>query len=165
MGTTDVPVDDDAERWHRRFAVALNNATWDLVDGGLSERSALTEQEQALYGAYTSTYHWLQVGTVANHARGEHLIATVAVAIGRLDVAAAHAARCSELISSHPDAFADWDRAFLAELLARVAARSGAADAAALREDALRLASAVVNEEDRRICLQRLEAGPWEALG
>lgn len=164
MGTG-VPTDGDEGRLHRWFAVELNNATWDLIDGGLSEHSPLAEQERALYGAYASTYHWLQVGTVANHGRGEYLIATVAVTVGRLDVAAAHAARCSELVSSRPDDFADWDRAFLGELLARVAARSGASDAEALRASALRLASAVVDDEDRRICLERLEAGPWEALG
>ena len=81
-----------------------------------------------------------------------------------MDVAAAHAARCARLVSSYPDAFADWDRAFLAELPARVAARSGAAGAEALRSEAVRLASAVVGEEDRGNCLARLEAGPWEAV-
>ncbi|WP_051451542.1 hypothetical protein [Actinospica robiniae] len=165
MGGTGAAGEDEAGRAHRRLAVELNNATWDLLDGGLSERSALAEQERALYGAYASTYHWLQVGTVANHGRGEYLIATVGVTVGRLDVAAAHAARYAELVSSHADAFADWDRAFLAELLARVAARSGAADAESLRSAAVRLASAVVGDEDRRNCLARLEAGPWGAVG
>lgn len=164
MGKASIPTDGDEGRLHRWFAVELNNGTWDLIDGGLSERSPLAEQERALYGAYASTYHWLQVGTVANHGRGEYVIATVALTIGRLDLAAAHAARCSELISSHPDDFADWDWAFLGELLARVAARSGAADAESLREAAGRLAAEVAGEEDRRICLERLEAGPWEAL-
>ena len=146
---------------HRWFAVELNNGTWDALDAGLSEASPREEREQALYAAYASTYHWLQAGNVANHGRGEHLIASVAVATGLLDTAARHAARQAELIAAHPAAFADWDAAFCAEVLARVASRSGAADAEELRARALRLAEAVANAEDRRICLERLAAEPW----
>ena len=148
----------DLDRW---FAVELNNGTWDLLDAGLSEANPREEREQALYAAYASTYHWMQAGTVANHGRGEHLIASVAVAIGRPETAARHAARYAELIAAHPAAFADWDAAFAAEALARVASRTGAADAAELRERALRLAEAVSGEQDRRICLERLAAEPW----
>jgi hypothetical protein len=146
---------------HRWFAVELNNGTWDLLEAGLSEASPREEREQALYAAYASTYHWMQAGTVANHGRGEHLIASVAVAIGQLDTAARHATRQAELIAAHPAAFADWDVAFSAEVLARVASRAGDADAAELKERALRLAEAVADEEDRRICLERLAAEPW----
>lgn len=148
----------DLDRW---FAVELNNGTWDLLDAGLSEANPREEREQALYAAYASTYHWMQAGNVANHARGEHLIASVAVAIGQPDTAARHAARQAELIAAHPAAFADWDAAFSAEVLARVASRVGAVDAAELKERALRLAEAVADEEDRRICLERLAAEPW----
>jgi hypothetical protein len=146
---------------HRWFAVELNNGTWDVLDAGLSEASPREEREQALYAAYASTYHWMQAGNVANHGRGEHLIASVAVAIGELPTAARHAARYAELIAAHPAAFADWDAAFAAEALARVASRSGAADAAELKAAAVRAAEAVAGDEDRRICLERLAAEPW----
>jgi hypothetical protein len=148
----------DLNRW---FAVELNNGTWDLIDGGLSQQSPRAEREQALYAAYAATYHWMQAGTVANHGRGEHLIATVAVATGLLDVAKRHAARYAELIAEHPAAFADWDRAFAAEALARVAARKGTPDAGTLRAEAQRRAEVVADSEDRRLCLERLAAGPW----
>jgi hypothetical protein len=85
----------------------------------------------------------------------------VAVAIGELETAAGHAARYAELIAAYPAAFTDWDVAFAAEALARVASRSGAADAAALKAEALRAAEAVAEDEDRRICLERLAAEPW----
>ena len=146
---------------HRWFAVELNNSTWDLMDGGLSERSPRGEREQALYGAYASTYHWLHAGNVANHGRGEHLIATVAVTTGLLDEADRHADRYAELIEAHPAAFEDWDRAFAAEALARVASRKGRVNAEKLKDEAYRLAEAVENVEDRRICLERLAADPW----
>ncbi len=148
----------DLNRW---FGVELNNGTWDLIDNGLSEQSPRAEQEQALYAAYAATYHWMQAGTVANQGRGEHLIATVAVATGLLDVAGRHAGRCAELIAEHPAAFADWDRAFAAEALARVASRKGSPDAGQLKAEAHRLAEAVENPEERRICLERLAAPPW----
>ncbi|MBB5871865.1 hypothetical protein F4553_005244 [Allocatelliglobosispora scoriae] len=146
---------------HRWFAVELNNGTWDALDNGLSEHSPRAEREEALYAAYASTYHWMQAGTVANHGRGEHLIATVAVTIGMVEVAAPHAARYAELIEQHPAAFADWDRAFAAEALARVASRSGDPGAAKLRDEAHRIAEALPDVEDRRICLARLAAQPW----
>ncbi len=148
----------DLNRW---FAVELNNETWDLLDGGLSAASPAADREQALYAAYASTYHWMQVGTVANHGRGEHLIASVAAATGLLDVAARHAARYAEGIEAHPAAFADWDRAFAAEALARVASLSGSPDADRLRTEAERAVQAVADPDDQRICADRLAAAPW----
>ena len=148
----------DLDRW---FGVELNNGTWDLVDNGLSEQTPRAEQEQALYAAYAAAYHWMQAGTVANHGRAEHLIATVAVVTGQFDLAQQHADRYAELISAHPAAFADWDRAFAAEVLARIASRAGRPDAAQLKAEAQRLAAAVENPVEREICEQRLAAPPW----
>jgi len=151
----------DLNRW---FAVELNNGTWDVLDAGLSEASPREDREQALYAAYASTYHWLQAGNVANHGRGEYLIASVAAAIGQVDVAGRHAARFAEMIDQHPAAFADWDVAFAAEARARVAARGGSADADELRAAARKLAEGLKEAEDRRICLERLDAAPWEPV-
>jgi hypothetical protein len=148
----------DLDRW---FGVELNNSTWDLVDNGLSEHSPRAEQEQALYAAYAAAHHWMQAGTVTNHGRAEYLIATVAVATKQLDIAQRHTDRCLELIAAHPSAFTDWDRAFAAEAAARVAARAGRGDAGQLKAEAHRLAEAVENPEERRICVQRLAAPPW----
>jgi hypothetical protein len=148
----------DLDRW---FAVELNNGTWDLIDNGLSEQSPRDEQEQALYAAYAAAYHWLQAGTVANHGRAESLIATVAVTIGQYDLAQRHADRYAELIEAHPAAFEDWDRAFCAEGMARIASRAGRTDAGQLKAEAQRLTEAVENPEERRICEQRLAAPPW----
>jgi hypothetical protein len=148
----------DLDRW---FAVELNNNTWDLIDNGLSEHSPRAEREQALYAAYAAAHHWTQAGTVANRGRAEHLIASVATATGLLDIAQRHASRYAELIADNPAAFADWDRAFAAEALARVASRTGSAEADRLKAEAQRLANAVSDPEDRRICIQRLAASPW----
>jgi hypothetical protein len=146
---------------HRWFGVELNNGTWDALGNGLSEHSPRIERERALYAAYASTYHWMHAGTVANHGRGEYMIASVAVATGLLDVAVRHAARYAELIDAHPAAFADWDRAFAAEALARVASRSGQPDAEKLKAEATRAIDAIADPEDRRVCSERLAAAPW----
>lgn len=148
----------DLDRW---FAVELNNNTWDLIDNGLSEHSPRAEREQALYAAYAAAHHWTQAGTVTNRGRAEHLIATVATATGLLDVAKRHAGRYAELVAENPAAFADWDRAMAAEANARVASCTGSAEADRLKTEAQRLAHAVRDPEDRRICLQRLAALPW----
>lgn len=146
---------------HRWFGVELNNGTWDVLDNGLSADSPREERESALYAAYASTYHWMQAGTVANQGRGEYLIATVAISIGMLDVAARHADRYAELIGQHPAAFADWDRAAAAEALARVASRRDEPRARLLKARAQELADAVEHPQERRVCLERLTAPPW----
>jgi hypothetical protein len=146
---------------HRWFGVELNNGTWDVLDAGLSESSPREEREQALYAAYASTYHWMQAGNVANHGRGEYLIASVATAIGQLDVASRHAERYTELLGQHPAAFADWDVAFAAEARARIASRRGDPAADGLKAQAVKLAERLADAEDRRICLERLAAPPW----
>jgi len=98
---------------------------------------------------------------VANHGRGEQLVVSVAVAIGLLDVASRHARHYAELIAEHPSAFEDWDRAFAAEALARVASRAGDPDAARLRAEAEAVTAAVADEKDREIVVARLAAAPW----
>lgn len=65
------------------------------------------------------------------------------------------------LIAEHPAAFADWDRAFAAEAIARVASLGGRTEADRLKAEARRLAEAVEHPEERRICTERLTAAPW----
>jgi hypothetical protein len=64
----------------------------------------------------------------------------VAVVTGQYDLAERRGARYAALIAEHPAAFADWDRAFAAEIAARIAARTAASDAAQLKAEAHRLA-------------------------
>ena len=118
----------------------------------------------ALYLAYATCYHWLEAGTPAHHGRAEYSIARTALAIGRPQVAAGHAARYAELIAEHPDAFTDWDRAFTVEIQARVAAALGAPDAAELKTRAYHLADQVADPEAREVVQDRLRLGPWFGL-
>ncbi len=162
LGAAVVAQQSGGKDLHRWFGVELNNSTWDALDGGLSELSPAAERDQCLYAAYASTYHWMQIGTVTNRGRGEYLIASVAAAVGLLDLAAVHADRYARLIDEHPAAFEDWDRAFAGEALARVASRRGAPDAQRLLAAAHQAADNVADPADRAIVIERLAGGAWQ---
>ena len=151
---------------HRAVAIHLNNAVWNrLAAGDVTEESDASDRHELLYAAYASTYHWMQVGTAANRARGEHLISRVASRVGDIDAAYRHALRCLDLVESHPDVMEDWDVAFALEALAR--AQAGLGDVAAARsalERALRATSEVVDADDRAVLEDELRREPWFGL-
>jgi hypothetical protein len=140
-----------AERdMHRWFGVQLNNETWDLLEQ-IGPHSPLADRERLLYAAYASTYHWLEAGNTANHARGEHLIASVAVRIGEAELALRHAGRCAQLVEESPDAMADWDKPLAAEVMARALAATGDGEAARRHwQRAKDLAADVAEQGDRQ---------------
>ncbi|MFF1821882.1 hypothetical protein ACFVWG_31545 [Kribbella sp. NPDC058245] len=149
---------------HRYFGVELNNETWDLLDQ-IDETSPLLDQERLLYGAYAACLHWLEAGNEANHARGEHLIARVAVRIGRAELALGHARRCLQLIQSHPEQMSDWDEPFAREALARALAGTGAlAEARVELARAQQLTALVAADGDREVLQMELAKEPWFGL-
>ena len=149
---------------HRYFGVELNNETWDLMDQ-IDAESPLVDRERLLYGAYAACLHWLEAGNEANHARGEHLIARAAVAVGRAELGAHHARRCLELVEAHRDLMADWDEPFAHEALARALAGTGATEEAKAHLDAaLALTAAAADPQDREVLEGELAKGPWFGL-
>jgi hypothetical protein len=150
---------------HRWFGVELNNEVWELIDDGISPDSPQADRDVVLYGAYASARHWQECGTVANAARGEHLIATAATVVGLADVALRHARRCLELVEANAEAMADWDAPFAHEVLARALAATGdAAGGRAHREVAVRLTAAVADPQDRAVVEVALIRPPWFGL-
>ncbi|WP_410784678.1 hypothetical protein [Kribbella sp. C-35] len=149
---------------HRYFGVELNNETWDLLEQ-IDESSPLLDQERLLYGAYAACLHWLEAGNEANHARGEHLIARVALRIGRTEIGLQHARRCLELVQAFPEQMADWDEPFAREALARALAATGEPAAARAELDRAReLTERVAEEGDRKVLEEELAKGPWFGL-
>ena len=149
---------------HRYFGVELNNETWDLLEE-IDETSPVDDQERLLYGAYAACLHWLEAGNEANHARGEHLIARVALRIGRVEVGLQHAQRCLELVRAYPDQMADWDEPFAREALARALAATGQPAAAhAELDQARKLTGRVAGDGDRKVLEDELAKGPWFGL-
>jgi hypothetical protein len=149
---------------HRWFGVELNNGTWELVEQLVTPDSPVGDREQALYGAYASTYHWMQVGTAANHARGEYLIHAAAIAVGLPDVALRHALRCAEITAANPEVVNAFDRACAAEALARGYAATGDLDAAARHLATARELTGLTDADDRPYLDDRLAAEPWYGL-
>jgi hypothetical protein len=150
---------------HRWFGVEFNNEVWDFLDSGLGPDSPVDDRELAMYAACASARHWAEVGTTANRARGEYMIARVAVAVGEPECALRHARRCLELILGEPAAMADWDEPFGHEALARALAATG--DLAGGREHRARaeaLAAAVADPDDRAVIDGELAKGPWFGL-
>lgn len=156
----------DERDLHRWFGVDLNNQVWREIDAGsVTPASTLLEREALLYSAYASAYHWRQVGSPANTARGEHLVARAAIAAGFPEVARHHAQRCLDLCREHPKAIEDWDLAFAHEGLARAAAASGDLEEARRHHaEATALGEAIADPEDRRVFQEELARGPWPAM-
>ena len=151
---------------HRAVAVHLNNAVWNRLDAeDVTEASDASDRQELLYAAYASTYHWIQVGTAANRARGEHLISRVASRVGEVDIAFRHALRCLDLVESHPDDMEDWDLPFALEALAR--AQAGVGDVATARstlERAVQATAQVTDDGDRAVLETELQREPWFGL-
>ena len=59
---------------HRWFGIELNNRIMDALEAG---RVTPETGESFIHAAHASCHHWMQVGTVANHGRGEFVVASV----------------------------------------------------------------------------------------
>ncbi|MCY4081926.1 MAG: hypothetical protein OXF54_16910 [Caldilineaceae bacterium] len=152
----------EVDKAHRWFGIDLNNSTMDALDAGLITPDSC---EPYIHAVHASCYHWMQVGTVANHARGEFAVASVYAAAGLGEAALRHARRCLELIEGNPDEVEDWDKAFAYDSLARAYAAGG--DTAAARKtrgQAKAAGEAIADEEDREVFLNWFKGGNWHGL-
>lgn len=147
---------------HKHFACTLNGETWKLLDK--ADRTP-EDNTRMLSAAFASYYHWLHAGTPVNALRGEWLISRVYAFLGNAPESLRHAQACMQLAELRgPDA-QDFDYAYAKECLARAFALSGSTEEAqALRSEAQTLAEQVADEEDRKIVLADLAAGPWGVL-
>ncbi|MEP6851455.1 MAG: hypothetical protein ABJA87_02150 [bacterium] len=153
---SDAPMDPQAER---RLAMDLFNAVWSMVDK--PERTT-AEDDLMIHSAHASRYHWGNVGTSNNVARGEWQISRIYAVLGRAEPCRHHAQRVLDLCTEN--GIADWDLACAYEALARAAAVAGdAAAARAATERALAAAENIAEAEDRDLLLADLETIPGQA--
>jgi DNA-binding transcriptional MerR regulator len=115
--STDAPVVTGDER---QLAVDLFNGVWRLME---TEDRTPAQDDRMLHMAHASRYHWEQVGTAANLARGEWLCSRVYTVLGRVEPARHHAQRVLEICQEN--GIGDWDLAYAHEALARAAAAAG----------------------------------------
>lgn len=145
------PADLDRDA-RRQLAVDLFNHTWTLME--LTDRTPLQDDEM-IHAAHASRYHWGEVGTPANFARGEWQCSRVYAVLGRGEPSLWHARRCLAICEAH--GIGDWDIAFAWEAIARASRVAGdgpAAEAALAR--ARELATDIAEDEDRELVLSDL---------
>ena len=100
----------------RSLAVQLYNKTWTLIE---KPDRTQDEDDEMLHCAHASRYHWGEIGTAANRARGEWQCSRVYAILGRTEPALHHARRCLELVESFPDDMEEFDLPAAYEALAR----------------------------------------------
>lgn len=146
----------DAER---ELAKSLFNGVWTLM-----EREDRTAEDDGtmLHMAHASRYHWGNVGTATNLARGEWLCSRVYAVLVRAEPSRYHAQRVLDICTRHD--LGDFDLAFAYEALARAAAVGGDEGAAReYTEQALAAADDIAENEDRELLLSDLETIPGQA--
>ena len=154
--TSGSAVDTDAE-WHRDLGIDANQEVWGLL---AKEDRTQAEDEEMVRAAYASAYHWARAArrTEANEARGEWMISHVHAVLGRAPTAQWHAERGLAVVQAA--GLEDFDLAYAHEALARAAAADGRVEDAE-RHRAAAGAVPIADEEDRKIFLDDLAAGPW----
>jgi hypothetical protein len=99
---------------HKMHAADLFNRTWDLLDK--ADRTPV-EVDTMIHAAHASRYHWGEIGTPLEFARGEWQISRVYAVLSRPEAALYHAQRCLDLCQANQ--IGDFDLAFAYEALAR----------------------------------------------
>ena len=143
----------------RELAKSLFNGVWELM--GREDRTP-DDDDRMLHAAHASRYHWGNVGTAANLARGEWQCSRVYAVLRRAEPCLHHAQRVLDICER--EGMGDFDLAFAYEALARGQAIAGdAATARAHTEQALAAAENIAEDEDRDLLLSDLETIPGQA--
>ena len=79
---------------HRQLAIELFNRTWELLD---KDNRTDSEDAEMLTAAFTSRYHWRQVGEAKNFSVSEWQVSRVAAVLGIPDLADDYGRRSLEV--------------------------------------------------------------------
>jgi hypothetical protein len=105
---------------HRKFAVDLFNLVWSLMD---KKDRTKEEDDKMIYAAHASRFHWGEIGTPLEFARGEWQISRAYSVLNIPQQALHHAKRCLEICQSNN--IGDFDIAFAYEAMARAHSIAG----------------------------------------
>ncbi len=148
-----MPEEMDTTALHRKFAVDCFNGTWGLLDK--PDRSP-EDDASMIHMAHASRYHWGQIGTPLEFARGDWQISRVYATLGLGEMALRYAKSSLDLCHAH--GYDDFDLAFAYEALARACAVMGDLSR---RDEYLLLANeaghAIAEEEDRTYFFKELK--------
>lgn len=139
---------------HKELAISLFNQTWDLL-----EKSGRIADEDFLmiHKAHASLFHWLQVGTALNEARGQWQISRVYATLKWAQPALNHGKRSLQICLD--ERFGDFDLAFGYESVARAYSILGNQEEA--KNYLLlgrRAAELIKKPEDKRHFMENLES-------
>jgi hypothetical protein len=156
--STSHPAPELSPEAHRSLGAGLFNRTWDLL--AIEERTQ--EQDDDLIDtAHASAWHWRQVGTTANAARGHWLCSRVYAVLGRGEPAVHHARRATEILAGGGEGIEDWDAAAAAEAMSRALGVAGdVAGAAAWRAKAVDALDDIADAEERAVIERDVETLP-----
>ncbi len=141
------------EEWHRNQAVDNFNAVWDLLDK--KERSK-EEDLLMIHRAHASRFHWNEIGTPVNMARGEWQISRVYSTLKMPSSALYHAERSLEFCEKNQ--IGDFDLAFAYEAMARAYMVSGDIDKMNESLDlGIEASSKIMKPEDKNYFLDELK--------
>jgi DNA-binding transcriptional MerR regulator len=149
---------DESGLDHRALAVRLFNATWELLE---RENRTRDDDDRMLHMAHASRFHWGEVGTAAQRARGEWQVSRVYCVLRRPEPALHHATRVVQVCLEH--GIGDWDLGFGYEAIARAHAVAGnAGEARRATEQALAAARQIADDVDRDLLMGDLETIPGQ---
>jgi len=134
---------------HRQLAADCFNAAWTLIEK--PDRTPADDDEM-VHCAHAAAYHWHNVGTAANRARGEWQCSRVYAILGRAEPALDHARRCLEIVEASPAEMEEFDLPAAYEALARAHWVAGDLDESRSYAELGREATAkIADEDDRKI--------------
>ncbi|WP_026691731.1 hypothetical protein [Alteribacter aurantiacus] len=102
------------QEWHKKQAVHNFNSTWDLIE---KEERTTADDLLMIHMAHASRFHWGEIGTPIEFARGEWQISRVYALTGMAESALYHAKHCLEICTDNR--IGDFDLAFAYEAIAR----------------------------------------------
>jgi hypothetical protein len=150
---------EETRTWHQKFAVALFNQCWELIDRDARDSD---DNVEMLLLAATSRWHWAQVGGPEQIAAGDWQVAHVASLLGLVDLALIFAERNIALATG--EGWHGWRLASAHEGMAR--ACSAAGDAEGRRRHLERGREALERENDaesRTAIAEQLDSVPEAA--
>lgn len=143
---------EDQQR-HRQFAVKLFNRVWELME--LPERDP-AEVDEMIHSAHASRYHWGEIGTPVEFARGEWQISRVYSILKRGEPALFHARRTLQICLEYQ--IGDFDLAFAYEAMSRAFLIAGEIEECKNNLDlAYRASKSIKEEDDQKILIEDLE--------
>ncbi|HMO49267.1 MAG TPA: hypothetical protein PKB14_24995 [Rubrivivax sp.] len=139
------PSAEDTAAWQRRLAAQANNRAWDLAEA--SKRTP-GEDEDMLQAAHAAMFFWKRAGDAGRRAHAAQLLAHVYALLRLPNPARHYLAQSQPHFLSQP--CAAWEQALAHAVAAHVAAAAHEPAAHAQhRDEALRLAAALDNAEER----------------